>query len=61
MTSLNTMIKRIAGLHGTRDLNTWETGFVCGIVNKTNNGEKTGDLSEKQIESIQKIHDKHFA
>lgn len=61
MTSIGTMIERISGLHGTKDLNEWETGFVCGIVSKTNNGERTTDLSAKQVEIVERIHNKHFA
>lgn len=41
MTSIGTMIKRIAGLQGTADLYEWEAKFVSSIVGMTNSGEKT--------------------
>lgn len=61
MTSIGTMIKRIAGLHGTNDVTAWEAGFISGIVSKTNNGGATTCLTEKQVEIIERIHGKHFA
>ncbi|MDH4134389.1 MAG: hypothetical protein OEV31_06335 [Gammaproteobacteria bacterium] len=61
MTSIGTMIKRIAGLYGTPDLSAWETKFVASISDMTDSGEKTVSLSEKQIECIERIHNKHFA
>lgn len=61
MTSIGTMIKRISGLLGTSDLNAWEQGFVSGVTEKTNDGDQTTSLSAKQIETIERIHDKHFA
>lgn len=32
MTSIGTMIKRIAGLQGTRDITEWEDGFIGSVV-----------------------------
>lgn len=61
MTSFGTMIKRIAGLQGTKDLYEWESKFVGSIVGMTNNGEITTKLTAKQLECIERIHDKHFA
>ena len=61
MTSIGTMIKRIAGLHGTKDVTEWESGFISGVVSKTNNGGATTCLTEKQIEIIERIHNQHFA
>ena len=59
--SVGAMIKRISGLHGTSDLTPWENGFVAGLIQKTNNGEHTNSLSDKQLEVIDRIHAKHFA
>lgn len=61
MTSFGTMIKRLAGLQGTKDVNDWEGKFIGSIVGMTNNGEKTTSLTGKQLDTIQRIHDKHFA
>lgn len=61
MTSLGTMIKRIEGLCGTKDVTDWETSFIASVVEKTLSGSRTTGLSEKQIEIIERIHNKHFA
>lgn len=61
MTSLGTMIKRIEGLCGTRDVSDWETSFIASVVEKTLSGQRTTGLSAKQIEIIERIHNKHFA
>jgi len=61
MTSIGTMIKRISGLHGTRDLTAWENSFVGKIVEQTRNGDQTASLFPNQVEKIEEIHDKHFA
>ena len=59
--SIGTMIKKIGGLVDTHDLDDWETGFVKGVVQRTNNGADTTRLSEKQVEIVERIHSKHFA
>lgn len=61
MTTINTMVKRIAGLAGTKDVTPWEDDFIASVVEKTRNGDDTRPLTEKQIEVIERIHDKHFA
>lgn len=61
MTSIGTMIKRIAGLQGTRDLTKWEETFICSVIDLTKGGKETTSLSEKQVEIIEHIHNKHFA
>jgi hypothetical protein len=61
MTSIGIMIKRIKGLHGTSDLTDWENRFVGSVWEKTDAGINTVSLSEKQIEIIERIHNKHFA
>ena len=61
MTSIGTMIKRIAGLHGTKDVSDWESRFIGSIKEKTDYGSETTGLSEKQIEIVERIHNKHFA
>ena len=59
--SINTMIMRISGLKDTTDVTPWENKFITDIVEKTNDGERTSHLSGKQVEIIERIHDKHFA
>lgn len=59
-TSVGTMIKRLSGMVGTKDLNAWEAEFVSGVVQRTADGARTEGLSEKQLEVIARIHGKHF-
>lgn len=65
MPSLNTMVKQVEALLGTNDLNDWEEGFVSSIVKRTKCGGPTGSntsmLTEKQIDSLERIWKKHFA
>lgn len=61
MTSIGTMIMRIKGLHGTKDVSDWESRFIGSVWDKTNFGVDTTKLSAKQVEIIERIHDKHFA
>ena len=61
MTTINTQVKRLAGLQGTGDVTAWEDDFIGSILRQTRNGDDTTSLSEKQIEIVERIHDKHFA
>lgn len=61
MASLNTMVKRVAGLQGTRDLNDWEEKFVANVVAQTRGGDDTTSLTERQITSLERIFEKHFS
>ena len=61
MTTINTQIKRICGLLDTKDLTDWEQDFVQSIADRTNEGEKTTMLTDKQLEVIERIHNKNFA
>ena len=61
MASLNTMVKQIAGLDGTKDITEWEQSFITSILQKTNNGDNTTSLTEKQIDSLESIYERHFA
>lgn len=61
MTTINNQVKRICGLLDTKDLNDFEQNFVQSIADKTNEGEKTTMLTEKQIAVIERIFNKHFA
>ncbi len=61
MKSIGQMIRQLEGLVGTSDLNDWENDFVENQVQRTGHGKMTEGLSEKQVEIIQKIYNKHFA
>lgn len=60
MTSLNTMVKRVAGLADTKDITDWENQFVKSLVERTRNGDNTTTLTDKQIERLEELHSKHF-
>lgn len=60
MASLNTMVKAVSGMLGTKDLSDWEDGFVKSIVQKTRDGDDTRVLTGKQIDSLERIYNKHF-
>ena len=61
MASLNTMVKRIAGLQGTRDVKEWEDDFITSVVEQTDEGDNTSSLSERQIACVERIFNKHFS
>ena len=58
--SIGSKIKMLSGLTG-KDLSDWESGFVESICERTNEGDRTSHLSERQIEIIDRIWLKHFA
>jgi hypothetical protein len=60
MTSTTTMIRRLEGMLGTRDLSDWEQGFVETLAAKLEAGEVT-QLTERQVEILERLHGKHFA
>ncbi len=60
MTSLNTMVRKCAGLVGTKDVTPWEDQFLQSLLEKTAQGDNTTSLTEKQIDVLQRLHSKHF-
>ena len=60
MLSTSQMIRKLEGMTGSPDLNEWETGFVVSLVTKLEGGEVT-KLTEKQIDTLERLHNKHFA
>lgn len=60
MISIGTMIRTIAGLAGTNDVDTRTSEFIESVVDRTDNGRNTTRLSEKQVAWIEDIHRKHF-
>ena len=60
MTSTNTMIERLSGCLDTGDLSAWEEGFVRSLVERKNAGQVT-QLSDRQVEALERLHAKHFA
>lgn len=61
MASLNTMVKRCAGLIDTKDVSQWESDFLSNVVERTRNGDNTTSLTDRQIEVLEQIFNKHFA
>jgi dynactin complex subunit len=61
MTSLGTMVRRLDGLRGTKDISDWEHQFIESIVDQTQGGALTVLLSDKQAEIVERIFQKHFA
>ena len=61
MASLNTMVKKCAGLVDTTDVSDWENQFLKSVVEKTGEGNNTTSLTEKQISVLERIYGKNFA
>lgn len=61
MASLNTMVKKCAGLVDTTDVSDWENQFLKSVAEKTGEGNNTTSLTEKQIVVLERIYGKHFA
>lgn len=59
--SLTRMVKRLAGLHNTRNISDWENAFITWVLRRTRDGDDTRSLSDKQIECVERIYEKHFA
>ena len=61
MKSLGQKIQQLDGLRGTSDITAWEESFIESIIEKTGNGHHTMSLTEKQIDTVERLHGKHFA
>ena len=60
--SIGAMVEQLDGLRDTKDLSDWENGFVTSVLHQyLKAGKTTVDFSEKQIEKIKNIYDKHFS
>lgn len=59
--SVGTMLKQMAGLVGTKDLNDWETRFVKNVLQRTGEGARTSILTADQVEKVEQIWREHFA
>lgn len=60
MKSVGAMVKQLAGLSGADGVTEWENSFITNIVTRTNVGQHTQALSEKQVEVVERIYKKHF-
>ncbi|CAN5714396.1 hypothetical protein BH10PSE18_BH10PSE18_07990 [soil metagenome] len=61
MASLNAQVQKVAGLAGTPDVNPWEDTFIASIVRQTQNGKNTSSLTEKQVDVLERLYERHFA
>lgn len=55
------MVKALAGPQDTDDVSDWENSFIASVLEKTAQGENTASLTEKQIDVIERIFNKHFS
>lgn len=60
MKSLGDMIRRLGGLIDTQDVTPWENKFLDSIWAQTNGGLRTTHLTEKQIDAIERLFQKHY-
>lgn len=60
MPSIGAMIKQIAGLSGTQDVNERTSEFIDSMVESTGNGARTSHLTEAQVTWIEDIFKRHF-
>jgi hypothetical protein len=61
MISIGKMIERLDGLRDTRDLTAWENTFVMNMVERYQAaGKSTSSFSDKQVETVEAIYNKHF-
>lgn len=58
--STNTKVTQICSM-ADGDLNEWEDGFCESLSRQTDNGKNVGNLTDTQLEIIDKIWGKHFA
>ena len=58
--STTTMIQRLAGMLGTKDLSDWEQGFVTTLKRYVDERRVT-ELTDKQVEALDQLHERHFA
>lgn len=60
MTSTRVMVDKLRGCVGTGDLTDWEERFVRDMWSLFESG-RGGQMSPRQLETIERLHGKHFA
>lgn len=60
MLSIGAKIKQLAGLAHTSDVSNEQSEFIDKMVEVTGNGARTSSLSEKQVDYIDGLHERHF-
>lgn len=61
MASTNLMLEKAKGLVDTHDVTDWENGFLKSVLERAREGARPDLLSEKQVETLERIYAKHFA
>lgn len=63
MKSLAQILEQLDGLRDTDKISDWEQGFLDSVITKWyETGRKsTSFLSEKQLDVIERLYNKHFA
>ena len=61
LVSIATKVEQLNAMLGTSDLTDWEQGFVRNVAGKFTSAKPSAVLTDKQIEIIERIWDKHFA
>lgn len=60
MKSVLQKLSQCAGLIDTKDVSEWENGFLKNVVERCESDDTTV-LTEKQVEVLDRIYNKHFA
>jgi len=58
--SLGAIILQLEAMLGTQDLTAWEDRFVANIVEISDHGRVTLNLSINQIARLEELYRKHF-
>lgn len=59
--STQTKIQQLQGLRGTKDVTSWENGFIENLATFLPPGGQVEAMSEKQVEIMDRLWGKHFA
>ena len=58
--TLNSMLKRCAGLQGTGGLTDWEERFIANLLALTRDGDDTRPLTEGQCDRLEQLFKQHY-
>jgi len=60
--SICQMIEQLDGLRDTKDVSEWENVFITSVLERyLISGKDTRNLTEKQLDVIERIWNKHYA
>lgn len=60
MASTNAMLKKCSGLIDTRDVTELENSFLKNVWKRSEEGTHPERLSERQLDWLVDLHEKHF-